>query len=162
MDGLGSVFVGAAAFGSAADEDELLLSCASGFSIKDRGLLGASILMVGFGLIGTARRTCFSIVGWALRIGPLGDKGPSPPRAAIPSVADCDLSLAGLSDLPAEGSKGQYKYPHVAENDDLPVFGFRLSRCLWVQLGLYPKIARKLASHFPTHVKNVLVLWVQN
>ena len=51
LDGLASDLGGTAAIGSAADADELLLSCASAFSIKDRGLLRASILMVVFGLI---------------------------------------------------------------------------------------------------------------
>ena len=53
----------AAVFGSAPNPDELLLSCGSAFSIKERGLFGSSILIVEPGLIGTASRDGFSKVG---------------------------------------------------------------------------------------------------
>lgn len=86
----------AAPLTSAPEPDELLLSCTSVFSMKDRGLFGTSVLVVEPALMDGARRDDCSIVGWELVRGPGGDNGPRPPRAASPSVADCDLNLAGF------------------------------------------------------------------
>ena len=69
--------------------------------MKERGLFGTSILIVEPGLIGTASRDVFSKVGWALSMGPWGEIGQRPSRAAIPSLADCDLSLTGAEGLPS-------------------------------------------------------------
>lgn len=68
--------------------------------MNDLGLFEISILTVELVLVGTMTLGCCSNVGGELsfpELGPPGDKGPKPPRAAIASAADWERNFRGLA-----------------------------------------------------------------
>ena len=89
-----------APFKSAPEPDELLLPCTSVFSMKGRCLFGTSDLMFEPAPVDGVGRDGRRSVGSEFSGGPGGDNGPRPPRAASPSAADWDLSLACFLESP--------------------------------------------------------------